>query len=179
MNIKEVVDTWDNVECVRFAAWCARKVQHLNDDPRVGDVLAAIDTWLEHPSEENSNIVYTAACASRDAADSTITIIGSTGGYSAYAVTAKSHAASAATYAAYAAWSNGGLLSTETVTLTASYTLAVIGYASLAFTYDSYANRIFDYTISNKQMLDIYLSETLMREVSGIRDDNEVIAGNC
>jgi hypothetical protein len=77
-------------------------------------------------------------------------------------------AAYAASNAAFAAWSCD-LLDNEIMAIAATYSLTAMEYAAMALAYDGYANRNFDCSISRQHLLDIYVSETLMREVSGIR----------
>lgn len=168
MNIKEVVETWSKMDCVRFAAWCARRVAYLSDDPRVGAVLIAVETWLEHPSEENRLNASIAASncyqADRDAANLSVTV----GGRAAYAACAASFAAGAATNAGYAASMSGFKCSITSII--ASYVYMAADYASMATIYNSHADRTNTGSISSSsELLSIFLSETLMREVSGTR----------
>jgi hypothetical protein len=79
--------------CVRYALAVAKRVAHLNPDPRVQAALDATQAWLDNPS----NAAYTAYTAYTAAADAAAT----DAAYTAY--TARSAAAYAATYAADAA----------------------------------------------------------------------------
>lgn len=50
-------------ECVRFALACAKRVEHLNTDPRVQAALDATAAWLANPSEANRLAATTARAA--------------------------------------------------------------------------------------------------------------------
>ena len=54
--------------CVRFAVACARRVAHLNPDPRVKTALDATDAWLADPTPENAKAAAEAAAEATDAA---------------------------------------------------------------------------------------------------------------
>ncbi len=48
------LDSWDKLELVKFAVWCARKVAHLSPDPRVAEALSEAERWLEDPNDETA-----------------------------------------------------------------------------------------------------------------------------
>ncbi len=58
----------EKARCVQFAIRCARRVAHLNPDPRVQAALDAASAWLADPSEENRVKARIAADAANAAA---------------------------------------------------------------------------------------------------------------
>ena len=97
MEIESTLKTWSKTECVRFAVWCAKRIQHLNSDFRISAAIEAAEAWLLDPSEANR-------LAARDAARA----VGAAAGAAADAAAAAARAAGAAdaaraAYAAYAA----------------------------------------------------------------------------
>jgi len=61
-------------ECVRFAIACARRVAHLNPDPRVQAAIDAAQAWMDNPTDDNRaawaaawNAAWEAECAARAA----------------------------------------------------------------------------------------------------------------
>jgi hypothetical protein len=71
-------------QCAQFALACAKRVAHLNTDPRVQAALSATQTWIDNPSDLNADAAADAAA------------------YAAYAAYAANAAASAAYAAAHA-----------------------------------------------------------------------------
>lgn len=88
MDVRNILSNWTQVECVKFAVWCARSVQHLNNDPRVEAAIKAAEQWLRDPSEASRSVAYAAAAANA--------------AYAAYAAYAAAYAAYAASSAAAA-----------------------------------------------------------------------------
>ena len=58
MNIEEELKKWDEVDCVKFALWCVKKCQHLNNGELVKDAIEVAKKWLKNPTRENTT--YTA-----------------------------------------------------------------------------------------------------------------------
>ena len=53
-NREEVLKQLPKKSCVRFAVFCAERVQHLNTDSRVQAAIDAAKRYVEDPSEENA-----------------------------------------------------------------------------------------------------------------------------
>jgi hypothetical protein len=96
MEIKKILSTWSQMDCVKFAVWCAKRVQHINTNPRVAAAIQAAEKWILDPSEAAYADAYAAAAAY--AADDAAA---DAAAYAAYAAAAYADAYAAA--AAYAA----------------------------------------------------------------------------
>lgn len=55
-------------QCVEFAIRCAKRVAHLNADPRVAAAIEAAKAWLAEPSEENRAAAEAARARAAEAA---------------------------------------------------------------------------------------------------------------
>ena len=102
MNIRNTLSSWSKEDCVKFAVWCARRVAHLNDHPRMVADIEAAERWLQDPSEANRSAAYAAADAAYAAA-SDAARAASDAAYAAGAAGAARAAAYAASDAAYGA----------------------------------------------------------------------------
>lgn len=49
-NIDSVLEVWDKIDCIRFAVWCAKRVEHLSIGYITGPAIAAVEKWIENPS---------------------------------------------------------------------------------------------------------------------------------
>lgn len=86
---------------VRLACFAARRVAHLNTDPRVMRAIEAAEAWAENPSDAAADAAIAAANAAADAANAANAANAAIA--AANAANAAAAAASAAAYAAYAA----------------------------------------------------------------------------
>ena len=67
-TLRETLSTWNHLNQVKFALFCAKKVAHLNPDKRANEAILAAEKWLEEPSEENRKLADAAANAAANAA---------------------------------------------------------------------------------------------------------------
>ena len=98
-NREEVLKQLPKKSCVRFAVFCAERVQHLNTDSRVQAAIDAAKKYLEDPSKENADAAYHAANAADVVAYNVTDAAYHTARAAAYAANAAYYAAAAGTYA--------------------------------------------------------------------------------
>jgi len=140
MEIKKILSTWSQMDCVKFAVWCAKRVQHINTDPRVAAAIQAAEKWILDPSEA----AYAANAA--NAANA------------AYAAYADAYAAAAAYAAADAAADAADDAAADDAVADAAY--AAYAYAdAAAAAYAAYAAK---YDLTPYDLLNIYLSEMII-----------------
>ena len=146
MSLREILYAWSHIECLRFALWCAKRVQHLNKHTDVSTAIDAAESYLIEQSEKNRYAANTAAYAAYAAANTAYANVAAYAADAAYAAarTAANAADQAAAYA-YAAASAA---------------------ASAAADAASAINGLENMSITDLQLLDLYLSEQLLDIVS-------------
>ncbi len=84
---------WKKVELVKFAVWCAKRVEFLSQDISSGKATAAAEKWLEDPSVYNADAAAKAAyaCWSYNWADDSKYFAMDCAGYTANAAAAIMH----------------------------------------------------------------------------------------
>jgi hypothetical protein len=60
-RVDSILEVWNKIDCVRFAVWCAKRVEHLSIGSTTGPAIAAVEKWIENPSRQ---IKYRADTAS-------------------------------------------------------------------------------------------------------------------
>lgn len=74
-DIKIILKTWDKVDCVKFAVWCAEKIildwqKIYPDDQRPQVAVMAAKNWIDNPPAANMRRMHDAVTAASEAGDS-------------------------------------------------------------------------------------------------------------
>lgn len=67
-DILVILKTWNKIDCVKFAVWCAEKVisgwrEIYPDDQRPQLAIMAVKNWVDNPTKENERLACHASLA--------------------------------------------------------------------------------------------------------------------
>jgi len=65
-RVDSILDDWNQIDCVRFALWCAKRVEHLGIGYITRPSITSVERWLEYPSEKVRYSASAAAFARND-----------------------------------------------------------------------------------------------------------------